>query len=129
MRLITPMSLVLLLFMFTLIACEKKNQGLFDEKGQFRVQEFSDPVLSQGQQVWLDNCKACHATGLAGAPKIGNKELWSPRIAKGLDVLFEHAKHGFVGKSGNQMPARGGNLKLTDSQIEAAVTFMTQMSQ
>lgn len=82
-----------------------------------------DAALERGRVVWRGTCIDCHATGLGGAPLIGNRELWAPRIAKGKPVLFEHALRGFYGKVG-EMPARGGNAELSDEQVVAAVQFM-----
>ena len=83
----------------------------------------TDPQLAKGKDVWAATCQPCHGTGLGGAPKIGNKALWTPRIAKGMDTLVEHALKGFSGKNGD-MPPRGGNDKLTDDDVKAAVAFM-----
>lgn len=83
-----------------------------------------DPELEAGRRVWTGTCIDCHSTGLGGAPLIGNETLWGPRLAKGLDVLFEHALQGFYGDVG-EMPARGGNAELTDDEVRAAVRFMT----
>lgn len=91
--------------------------------------EPTDMVALRGREIWLETCKPCHATGLAGAPIIGRFDKWSARIAQGMDVLFEHALHGFEGNSGNQMPARGGNVNLTDDDVKAAVIFMVQTTQ
>ena len=82
-----------------------------------------DPLLEAGRQVWVETCIACHASGLGGAPLIGNRELWGPRIAQGLDTLVEHATRGYYGDVG-EMPARGGNPELSDEQVRAAVHFM-----
>ena len=83
----------------------------------------SDPDLEAGRRVWVGTCIACHSTGLGGAPLIGNRELWGPRIAQGVEVLVEHATNGFYGKKG-EMPARGGNEALSDDQVRRAVVFM-----
>lgn len=64
-------------------------------------------------------CAACHTTGAAGAPKVGDKAAWAPRIAKGMDTLVNHALHGF-----NAMPAKGGRADLTDEQIKSTVAYM-----
>ncbi|WP_440905217.1 c-type cytochrome [Catenovulum sp. SX2] len=85
-------------------------------------------ALAEGQTIWQGTCAVCHAQGLAGSPPIGNKKMWSKRIAKGLPVLFDHAKNGFEGDTGI-MPARGGNASLTDAQIELAVKYMVSQSQ
>jgi cytochrome c5 len=83
-----------------------------------------DPVLERGRQVWIGTCIDCHSTGLGGAPLIGNRDVWAPRIAKGIETLVEHATDGFFGAVG-EMPARGGNPSLDDEQVRAAVLFMT----
>ena len=68
-------------------------------------------------------CKTCHEAGLAGAPKMGDKAAWAPRIAQGADTLYKHAIAGFTGKTG-VMPPRGGNPDLTDDEVERAVVYM-----
>lgn len=88
----------------------------------------SDPDLERGRLVWSGTCIQCHSIGLGGAPLIGNKELWSPRIAKGIEILVSHAQQGFYGDVG-EMPARGGNEELTDDEVEAAVRFMVSRAQ
>ena len=66
-----------------------------------------------GQQVFAQVCKTCHEAGIAGAPKVGDKAAWAPRIAEGESTLLQHAINGFQGKSG-VMPPKGGNPTLTD---------------
>jgi cytochrome c5 len=80
-----------------------------------------------GEQVFAQVCKTCHETGLAGAPKAGDKAAWGPRIAQGEKVLFEHAVAGFQGKSG-VMPAKGGNADLTDDEVHRAVVYMANLA-
>ena len=88
----------------------------------------ADAELERGRVVWTGTCIRCHSTGLAGAPLIGSRELWAPRIAQGTDVLFAHALGGFVSPKGNEMPARGGNPALSDDEVRAAVRFMVSKS-
>lgn len=76
------------------------------------------------QQIFENNCKMCHATGVAGAPKFGNKADWAPRIAQGLDTLVHAAIHGL-----NAMPPRGNCLKCTDAEIKATVEYMVHAAQ
>ena len=83
----------------------------------------ADPELESGRVVWTGTCIQCHSTGLGGAPLIGNRDLWAPRIEQGLDVLVGHATNGFYGKVG-EMPARGGNAALSDDEVRLAVRFM-----
>lgn len=80
-----------------------------------------------GKKVYESICQACHATGAAGAPKVGDKSAWGPRIGQGKDTLFKHANAGFTGKAG-VMPAKGGNPALSDAEIKAAVDHMVGLS-
>lgn len=80
-----------------------------------------------GKSVYNKTCSMCHAAGVAGAPKPGDKENWAPRIAQGTETLYKHSIEGYTGNSG-MMPARGGNPKLTDDEMKAAVDFMVAQS-
>ncbi|MGE3773472.1 MAG: cytochrome c5 family protein [Gammaproteobacteria bacterium] len=80
-----------------------------------------------GQKIYNNVCALCHAAGVAGAPMPGNKDDWGPRISQGNDTLYKHAIEGFTGQKG-MMPARGGNMSLTDEEVKAAVDFMVQKS-
>ena len=80
-------------------------------------------VDKAGDQVVQESCAACHATGALGAPKIGDKGAWGPRIAQGYDTLVKHALAGI-----RQMPARGGNAELTDTEVAAAVAHMANQA-
>ncbi|HEY3859664.1 MAG TPA: c-type cytochrome [Gammaproteobacteria bacterium] len=76
-----------------------------------------------GKEIWQGTCSACHQSGVLGAPKIGDKAAWAPRIAKGLDTLKQHALHGF-----NNMPAHGGNPSLSDDDVVKALEYMVGQS-
>ncbi len=80
-----------------------------------------------GKSIYGKTCALCHAAGVAGAPKPGDKADWAPRIAQGNEVILKHAIDGFTGAKG-QMPARGGNPALTDDEIKATVAFMVDQS-
>lgn len=81
------------------------------------------PFLQMGGAIWDEHCRACHGSGLAGAPKITGTRFWAERIEQGIDVLFAHARDGFTGNTGT-MPARGGKPRLSDDELEAAIRFM-----
>jgi cytochrome c5 len=89
-----------------------------------------EPVATamSGPQVYNSACLACHSTGVGGAPVVGDAALWAPRIAQGVDVLKQHAVAGFTGSTGF-MPAKGGRMDLSDSEIEEAVDYMVGESQ
>lgn len=80
-----------------------------------------------GKSTFGQVCAMCHAAGVAGAPKPGDKADWAPRIAQGNDVLYQHALEGFTGSKG-MMPARGGNPSLPDDKVKAAVDYMVARS-
>jgi len=77
----------------------------------------------KGKAVFNGGCVACHGSGVAGAPKLGDKSAWKGRVAQGADTLYKHALGGFQGKSGF-MPPKGGNASLPDADVKAAVDYM-----
>jgi len=79
----------------------------------------SDGKPRDGATVYNTICVACHAAGLAGAPKTGDKAAWAPRIATGLEALLKSATNGK-----NAMPARGGAANLSDDELKAAVEYL-----
>ena len=76
-----------------------------------------------GKAVYDRSCAACHATGAAGAPKLGDVAAWAPRIKTGAAALFASAT-----KGKGVMPPRGGNPALTDAEIKAVVAYMMAQS-
>src|SRR5262249_18554454 len=75
--------------------------------------------LKSGEQVYQTVCTACHSTGVAKAPKFGDKRDWAPRIRAGQKALVQVAL-----KGAGAMPARGGASDLTDLEVERAVVYM-----
>lgn len=76
-----------------------------------------------GKATYDKACAMCHGSGMAGAPKFGDKDAWAPRIAQGMDTLSAHAIGGFKG-----MPAKGGNTSLSDDDVKAAVQYIVGAS-
>lgn len=81
---------------------------------------------SDGESVYNSVCAVCHGAGVAGAPKLGDVDGWSARIAQGNDVLYDHAINGYMGVG--MMPAKGGNASLSDDEVKAAVDYMVDSS-
>jgi cytochrome c5 len=79
-----------------------------------------------GKSLYGKSCALCHAAGVAGAPKPGDKAEWAPRIAQGITVLEKHAIEGFTGQKG-QMPPRGGS-SASDDEVKAAVRYIVDQS-
>lgn len=78
---------------------------------------------ADGATVYNNSCVACHATGVAGAPKTGDVAAWTSRVEQGIATLVEHAVNGFQGQTG-VMPAKGGNAALSEAEVAAAVKHM-----
>jgi cytochrome c5 len=107
--------------------------------GQVRVGKADDVVMAaapaasataaaaggakSGEQVYTSTCTACHASGVAGAPKTGDKAAWEPRLAQGLDALISSSL-----KGKGAMPAKGGNASLSDEEVKSAITYMLEKS-
>jgi cytochrome c5 len=73
----------------------------------------------RGKTVYDATCTVCHAAGVAGAPKTGDKAQWAPRLKAGMSALYASSI-----KGKNAMPPKGGNLSLTDADVNAAVDYM-----
>ncbi len=81
-----------------------------------------------GQQTYQQFCSICHASGVAGAPKLGDKTAWTPRIAQGIDKLTANAING-ISSDGGIMPPKGGFAQLSNGQVGDAVRFIMEASQ
>lgn len=77
------------------------------------------PDPTKGKAVYDANCAACHATGVAGAPKAGDKAAWSARLGQGYSGLYDNSLKGIRG-----MPAKGGNADLPDADLANAVAYL-----
>ncbi|MEQ9023219.1 MAG: c-type cytochrome [Pseudomonadales bacterium] len=76
------------------------------------------------ETVYNTYCMACHTTGAAGAPMIGEAADWEPRIANGLDVLYSNAINGI-----GAMPAKGLCMDCSDEDIESTVDYILSQSE
>jgi cytochrome c5 len=84
----------------------------------------SGAVIADGQQIYQASCQACHASGAAGAPKLGDKEAWAPRIATGMDAMLASAINGK-----NAMPPRGACASCSDEDLKEAIEYMVSQSE
>ena len=76
-----------------------------------------------GEQVYNASCMACHAVGVANAPKLGDKAVWEPRAAKGIDGLLATAISGL-----NAMPPKGTCADCSDDELKGAIEYMLSQS-
>ena len=124
-----PLALVALL-----AACGKSEAPKTEAPAPAPVAAAPAPVAvaaadgGKGADVFKKTCAMCHQTGVAGAPKLGDKADWGPRIAQGKDTLYKHAIEGFNGNKG-AMPAKGTNPSLSDDEVKATVDFMVSKSE
>jgi len=79
--------------------------------------------LPNGKAIFEKSCAACHTTGAAGAPKIGDAAAWGPRIKSGPNALYASAI-----KGKGTMPPKGGNTSLSDAEVQAAVNYIIGQS-
>ena len=77
-----------------------------------------------GKSIYDTKCMACHNTGVAGAPKLGDKEAWAPRIATGMDTMLTNATNGI-----RAMPPMGTCMDCTEDQMKAAIQYMVDAAQ
>ena len=79
---------------------------------------------ADAEGIYNTKCMACHNTGVAGAPKLGDKEAWAPRIATGKDAMLAVA---ITGK--NAMPPKGTCMECSDDDLAAVIDYMVSKSQ
>lgn len=90
----------------------------------FTLKDVNAPkVFQAGSVVYTAVCAACHDTGAAGAPKVGDNAAWSARLGQGYDTLVKHAVEGI-----RAMPAKGGNPDLDSLEVARAVVYMANKS-
>ena len=91
--------------------------------GRVEIKDASDPAaLKSGEQVYAAQCVACHGTGVAGAPKLGDAVAWGPRVKTGYDALLVAAL-----KGKGAMAAQGGG-DFNDIEIGRAVVYLANQS-
>ncbi len=80
-------------------------------------------AVMSGEETYKMTCSTCHAAGVGGAPKYGDKKDWAPRLAEGVAKLRQHALLGLQDEGG-VMPPKGGRPDLPDQSVENAVDYM-----
>lgn len=95
-----------------------------DVKKDVATEVTAQPALKvsmSGEQVYQKSCQSCHASGAAGAPKLGDSAAWKPRVAKGTDTLYMSALKGIPGTA---MMAKGTCGACSEAELQAAVDYM-----
>ena len=126
-------SIAFVYAMVTIARAAKGHQPLDQEAVNSRIAPVARVELAtasagvaagdrSGEQLYKLACIACHETGVANAPKLGDKAAWAPRLALGLNGLLKSA---IAGK--NAMPPRGGS-DANDAELARAIVFMANKS-
>ena len=130
---VVPIIAIILLVMFVtsdkkpgagseVLAAEAVAQRI-QPVGRVEIKDSSDPAsLKTGEQVYAAQCVACHGSGAAGAPKLGDAAAWGPRTKTGYDALLTSAL-----KGKGAMAAQGGG-EFSDFEIGRAVVYMANQS-
>lgn len=104
-----------------------KLPGEKQRPGELRVDEVpqAEPheTTLSGPQVFNEACIVCHGNGIGGAPMLNDRAAWAPRIAQGIDTLYQHALQGYTGSTG-YMPPKGARVDLSDDEVRKTVDYM-----
>ena len=107
------------------VAGESEPQAAPAATGAAAMTAAAVPAAAKsGEQVYNTSCMACHATGAAGAPKLGDAAAWAPRVAKGIDSMLATAIKGI-----NAMPPKGLCMTCSDDELKAAIEYIVSKSQ
>ena len=99
---------------------ERAITYMVNQSGGHWTEPISGPAVDRrGEQIVNAQCAKCHQTGVGGAPKIGDRAAWIPRLKQGIDFVVRSAINGH-----GPMPPRGGMANLTDAEVRAAVLYM-----
>lgn len=125
--------ILLAVFSFALVSCggEKKTDSASDSAEEAKTEAAAETAevaeisadLAAGEETYNKFCFACHKEGIAGAPLLGDKELWGPRADKGMATLIKHVTEGYTGDAGI-MPPMGTCMDCTEEDFRNAISFM-----
>ena len=111
-------------FLFVLAASFTTAFSADNSQQQVQLAQLTDGF--DVEATYMMSCFACHSTGAAGAPKVGdgNADAWGPRMEKGMDAVVANAINGL-----NSMPAKGLCFSCTDEDLATLVAYMVSSSQ
>ena len=120
-----PLLPFLTITLFFLGACspEKPQSQDKEELTESKEEAAAELLIANGKTIYEANCAGCHDSGVAGAPKPGDKAAWSKRLPLGVEGMAKKSIEGFGGKDGI-MPPKGGNASLSDKEVTEAVAYM-----
>ena len=109
--------------LFVLVASFATAISADNSQQQVQLAQLTDGF--DAEATYMMSCFACHSTGAAGAPKVGdgNADAWAPRMEKGMEAVVANAINGL-----NTMPPKGLCFTCTDEDLAAIVTYMVSSS-
>lgn len=113
-------SFVYLLLLLALVGCDKSYPPAppADTVSSVKTQGVPQVQTTSGEQLYQKQCQLCHDSGLLDAPTLNDKADWQRRRQAGVEMLYEHAIHGY-----NKMPAQVSDTVSAD-EVKAAVDYM-----
>ena len=128
---VVPVVMIIMFAKFVISASSTESSEASAEAVVARIKPVAAITLTaagaggfrEGEDIVKGACAACHTTGAAGAPKLGDKAAWGARISAGLNSLVQNA---IKGKEG--MPPKGGSTDLSDYEIARAVVYLANQS-
>lgn len=129
---------ILTVVLFFIVSCgnqttsseSDKTDAVLNEKEKSDIADDKYAIwgnVNNGKAIYSKQCAACHLSGVAGAAKIDDIERWSETASKHIDTIKVHVINGYNGKYG-VMPAKGGNLSITDDEVMDAVAYIFKES-
>jgi cytochrome c5 len=106
------------------VCVEGKDCNAATTAGSSVTSSQSVSAAPSAADTFSKTCATCHTAGVAGAPRLSNKEDWAPRIAKGIDALYLSAINGLA----PAMPAKGMCFTCSDDELKALVDYMVENS-
>ena len=124
---VVPVVMIIMFAKFVISASSTESSEASAEAVVARIKPVASITLTaagaggfrEGEEIVKSACAACHTTGAAGAPKLGDKAAWAARISAGLNTLVQNAI-----KGKNAMPPKGGSTDLSDYEITRAVVYL-----
>ena len=101
----------------------ESNSGATHEKPNDKTVNENTAAPMDPEKIYQTTCAACHTTGAAGAPKLGDQDEWKIRLAKGKKILVDNAIKGY-----KLMPPKGTCVQCSDEEIKAVVLYIINQS-
>lgn len=103
----------------TITPTQASNESLTDENVQSSNSVAADAPIRSGKEIYTAHCVACHSSGAAGAPKLGDKAAWEARLGQGEDALIASAM-----KGKGAMPPKGTCTGCSENDMKRVIDYL-----